>query len=112
MTDQFVPVARVVIVGRVASSPAPERKTVNESALTEFRVDGVGLRINAWKDLADKVPAAGGFVVVEGSIRTRTYQYEGKDREATEITASSVATPGKTAAAPAAPPPPPVEVDF
>jgi len=34
--------------------------------------------------------AAAGLVVVEGNLRTRTYQYEGKDRESVEITASSI----------------------
>lgn len=95
MTDPIATVARVVIVGQIAGEIAT--KTVNESALAEFHVEGVGLRINAWKDLAAKVPASG-LVIVEGALRTRTYQYEGKDRESVEITASSITVIGTAAA--------------
>jgi hypothetical protein len=87
VTEPFSPIARVVLVGEIEGEIT--RKTVNESALAEFRIAGVGLRISAWKDLAARVPASG-LVAVEGALRTRTYQYEGKDRESVEITASSV----------------------
>jgi len=81
------PVARVFVVGSVESR---ERKKVNDKNLAEFRIEGVGLKLNAWGDLAVKVPESG-VVMVEGSIKTRSYQNkEGQDRQSTEITCSSV----------------------
>ena len=80
-------IARTTIIGEVESR---ERKMVNDKKLTEFRVEGFGLRINAWGDLADKVPE-GGIVLIEGNTKTRYYQNkDGQDRSTTEITASSV----------------------
>jgi len=80
------PVARTVIVGSIESR---ERKKVNDKNLAEFRIEGVGLKLNAWGDLAVKVPESG-IVMVEGAIKTREYQVDGKDRRSTEITVSSI----------------------
>lgn len=77
----------VQIIGQIEGTP--ERKTVNDKALTEFRIAGIGLRISAWEQRAAQVPNAG-LVIVNGYLRTRTYQYEGSDRTATEITATSI----------------------
>lgn len=81
------PVARVVIVGNVESR---ERKKVNDKNLAEFHVAGVGLKLNAWGDLAVKVPESG-IVMVEGNLKTRDYtNKEGQPRQSTEITISSI----------------------
>jgi len=79
-------IARTVVIGSIESR---ERKMVNEKKLAEFRIEGIGLRVAAWGDLADKVPETG-LVMVEGALRTRKYQVEGKDRTSTEIIASSI----------------------
>lgn len=104
-------VARIILIGEITKV---ERKTVGDSPLAEFYLDDFGLRIAAWKDLAAK-PAVGMTVMVEGALKTRKYQVEGKDRQTTEITASSVqsmddlagkpSTPPATAPAPTAPAP-------
>ena len=81
------PIARTVVIGEIESR---DRKMVNDKKLAEFRVTGLGLRINAWGDLADKVPEDG-LVMVEGALKSRTYQNkENQERVSTEITASSV----------------------
>ena len=81
------PIARTVVIGTIESR---DRKMVNDKHLTEFRIGGLGLRINAWGDLADKVPEDG-LVMVEGALKSRTYQNkENQERVSTEITASSV----------------------
>ena len=81
------PVARVVIVGSVESR---ERKKIGDKNLAEFRIEGVGLKLNAWGDLAVKVPESG-IVMVEGAIKTRDYtNKEGQARQSTEITISSI----------------------
>ena len=79
-------IARTVIIGTIESR---ERKIINEKNLCEFYVAGVGLKISAWGDIATK-PEVGKPVVVEGSLRTRSYEYEGKQRQSTEIVASSI----------------------
>jgi single-stranded DNA-binding protein len=85
-------VSRVVIVSEIAS--VGEQKSVGERnlALVEFRVKGVGLRCNAWGDMAAKVPPAGTDVVVEGRLNTRSYlhQESQQQRETTEIVVSSI----------------------
>jgi single-stranded DNA-binding protein len=64
---------------------------VNDKKLTEFRIEAFGLRLNAWGDLADKVPEPGGSVIVEGKTATRTYMNKSnEERSTTEITASSI----------------------
>jgi hypothetical protein len=97
-------VARIILIGEISKV---ERKTVGDSPLAEFYLDGFGLRIAAWKDLAT-LPAVGMNVMVEGAVKTRQYQVEGKDRQTTEITASSVVNLGAPAqqAAPVSAPAP------
>jgi single-stranded DNA-binding protein len=80
------PITNVQIIGTIESV---ERKRVNEKALAEFRIEGVGLRISAWEQRADQVPDHG-IVIVNGYLRTRSYTYEGAERTATEITANSI----------------------
>lgn len=80
-------IGRAFIVGQVSEV---EQKTVSGSALAEFRLDGFGLRISAWKDLAAKVPAVGSTVMVEGKLASRSYTVDNKPRQSTEITASSI----------------------
>jgi hypothetical protein len=82
------PVFRTVIVSTIEGEA--EQKKVNDKDLAEFYVTGLGLKIGAWGDLAAKVPGPGALVLIEGRIRTRSYQYEGKDRTSTEIVASSI----------------------
>lgn len=79
-------VNQVVIVGEVESV---ERKVIKEKNVAEFRVAGIGMRISAWEAKADAVPDSG-VVVVTGYLSTRQYEYEGKQREATDIRALSV----------------------
>ena len=79
--------ARGTVIGEIAGTP--ERKSVNGKALAEFYIEDFGLRINAWEGLAQQVPDSG-LVVVEGKMRTRTYQVDGKDRRTTELIASTV----------------------
>jgi len=81
------PIARTSIVGIIESR---EGKKVNDKNLAEVRVEGFGLKINFWGDLAAKVPAPGSTVVIEGKTVTRSYQVECKDRHSTEITASTI----------------------
>jgi single-stranded DNA-binding protein len=80
------PVARTVIVGSVESR---ERKKIGDKNLAEFRIEGFGLKLNAWGELATKVPESG-LVLVEGALKTREYQVDGKDRRTTEMTVSSI----------------------
>lgn len=82
----MTPIARIVIVGQIG---AVEQKSVNGKQLAETRIDGLGLRINAWGDLAKSV-RPGITAVIEGAVKTRSYQAQGQDRTTTEITASSV----------------------
>lgn len=84
------PISRGYVIGTVEKG---ERKSVGESnkQLVEFYLEGFGLRINAWGDLADSVPGVGSFVMVEGAFKTRQYKNaQNEDRQTTEITASSV----------------------
>jgi single-stranded DNA-binding protein len=84
-------ITNVQIIGEIAGEP--DRKTVNvkgtDKAVTEFRIAGVGLRIAAWEARASEVPDSG-IVIVNGYLNTRTYTYEGKDREATDIRCTSI----------------------
>ena len=66
-----------------------ERKTIKDKSVAEFYLVGCGLRISAWEAKADAVPDAG-VVAVTGYINTRTYEYEGKERTATDIRATNV----------------------
>jgi hypothetical protein len=79
-------ISQVVLVGEVESL---ERKVVKEKNVCEFRLRGLGLRISAWEARADAVPGSG-IVAVTGYLSTRTYEYEGKQRESTEIRAMQV----------------------
>jgi len=80
-------ISRVFVVGQVTER---ERKKINDRNLAEFRLADFGLKLNAWGDLAVKVPESG-VVMVEGSIKTRSYtNKEGQDRQSTEITVSSI----------------------
>lgn len=79
--------ARASVIGSIAGTP--ERKSVNNKALAEFYIEDFGLRINAWEGLAQQVPDSG-LVFIEGKLRTRTYQVDGKDRRTTELIASTV----------------------
>lgn len=88
------PITNVQIIGDIATV---ERKTVNNKALTEFRIAGVGLRCSAWEARAAQVPDSG-IVIVNGYLATRTYKYEGADRESTDIRVTSIqAIDGATA---------------
>jgi hypothetical protein len=89
-------VTRAFVIGTVGKV---ERKTVSDSALAEFYLEDFGIRINAWKGLAEKVPAPGKTVMVEGSMRTRSYTVDDKPRQTTEITASSIEELGTATAA-------------
>jgi hypothetical protein len=66
-----------------------ERKVVKEKKLAEFKVSGIALRISAWEGRADQVPDAG-RIVLQGYLLTRTYQYEGKERQSTDIRVTNV----------------------
>ena len=79
-------ITNVQIIGDIA---AVERKTVKDKALTEFRIAGVGLRCSAWEAKAAQVPDSG-VVIVNGYLSTRTYTYENKERETTEIRVTSI----------------------
>ncbi len=79
--------ARATIIGSVEGEVT--RKTVHDKPVAEFVIDGLGLRITAWGDLAAKA-VAGPVLVIEGKLNTRTYQVEGKDRRTTEIVASTI----------------------
>jgi hypothetical protein len=99
------PTIRVTIIGEI--SEAEQKKIGQDSKpLCEFRVAGCRIRINAWGDLAAKVPAAGGAVIVEGRMNDRSYTAQGEERTTTEITAS-VIEPLGAAAKPA-----PDQLDF
>ena len=81
------PHTSVTIIGEIAGTP--ERKAINGKDLTEFLIDGIGLRISAWEQRAREVPNSG-MVVVGGYLATRSYKYEGKDRTSTDIRATSI----------------------
>ena len=77
----------LTILGDIAGEVS--RKTVNDKKLAEFTIEDIPLRISAWEGRADAVPESGA-IVVQGYLRSRHYQYEGKDRTAVEITATQV----------------------
>jgi len=83
--------ARTLIVGEIEGEV--NRKSINGKALAEFHVAGLGLRIVAWESIAAQVPQSGS-VIVEGQLRTRSYQVNEngtmKDRSTTEVIASSI----------------------
>lgn len=81
-------IARTFMAGQIAGDPA--RKQVNGKDLCEFYLADIGLRIVAWDALAAAVPTDGTAVFVEGKVRTRHYQVEGKDRSTTEVIASAI----------------------
>lgn len=80
-------ISTVQLIGTIDGEPV--RKTVGDKPLTEFRIEGIGLRINAWRDNAAQVPNAG-IVIVNGYLSTRSYTHEGAQRQSTEIIAQSV----------------------
>lgn len=84
-------VARVVIVGSVESRERKKIKINGEDKnLAEFKVEGCGLKINAWGDLAVKVPESG-VVLIEGALKTRDYNNkEGQPRQSVEMNVSSI----------------------
>ena len=77
----------------MAVSKSRERRVpINgeERNLAEFRISNFGLKLNAWGDLAVKVPESG-IVLVEGNLKTRDYtNKEGQARQSTEISVSSI----------------------
>ena len=79
----------VTVIGAIAGTP--ERKTINNKALAEFRVEDIGLRISAWEARADAVPSSG-VVIVSGYLHTRTYTHDNQERMTTEIRATTVQT--------------------
>jgi hypothetical protein len=81
-------ITNVQIIGDI-DPDSIEHKTIKDKALTEFRIAGVGLRISAWEARAAQVPASG-IVIVNGYLNTRTYEYEGKQRESTDIRCTSI----------------------
>lgn len=82
-------ITTVQLIGNIDGTP--ERKTVGDKPLTEFRIDGIGLRISAWRDHAAAVPNSG-IVIVNGYLSTRSYTHtaSGEQRQSTEIIAQSV----------------------
>lgn len=80
-------ITTVQLIGMIDGEPV--RKTVNDKPLTEFRLEGIGLRISAWRDHAAAVPNAG-IVIVNGYLNTRSYKVDGADRTTTEVIAQSV----------------------
>jgi single-stranded DNA-binding protein len=88
------PIVRTTIIGTVAER---EAKTVNGKNLTEFRVEGLKLRVSAWGDLAGQVPVVGKTVLAEGKMADRSYQTKDtppQTRTVTEVTASSIVDMG------------------
>lgn len=80
-------ITSIQIVGEIDGTP--DRKTVKDKPLTEFRIAGVGLRCTAWEARSAEVPNSG-TVIVNGYLNTRNYEYEGKQREAVEIRVQSI----------------------
>ncbi len=80
-------ISTVQLIGAIDGEPI--RKTVNDKPLTEFRLEGVGLRISAWRDHAAAVPNEG-IVIVNGYLNTRSYKVDFADPQTTEIIAQSV----------------------
>ena len=79
-------ISTVQVIGEIESV---ERKTVKGKPVTEFRIRDLGLRISAWEARAAQVPDTG-IVIVNGYLSTRSYTYEGSQRETTEIRATAV----------------------
>ena len=82
-------VTQITVVGAITGEVT--RKTVKDKALAEFYVEDCGLRISAWEKRAEDVPEEG-IVVVTGYLSTRSYEYEGKQRQSTDIRAMTITT--------------------
>ena len=79
---------RVTVLGDITDV---EHKTLNGKNLANFRINdsGLSLRATAWGDMAAQVPESG-RAMIEGSMKGRTYQVDGKDRTSQEITVSVI----------------------
>lgn len=86
----------VIVTGTIDSDvnvktfPATAEKKAGK--LASFRVnDGKGwTSVDAWNEIADKVPAKGAFVIVQGRLSTRSYDKDGVKTYTTSVVASSI----------------------
>lgn len=96
----------VIVTGHIDSEVTSRQVGDDQKTVANFRVnDGKGwVSIDAWGELAAKVPPKGAFVIVQGRLQTRSYDKDVNGTTvkmyATSVVASSIEVVGAQAPAP------------